>query len=145
MTSLERLLLVSALALGGLVVFLIVVGVVLHRARRLAWRTTWRHLLTALITMCAGAVVGAIVSGIAGFIMTPFMPSDQIRALIIYTTAVGAAFGGFWAAVRMLAVRKQKCESDSAPCILHAVREWVSHTYATYGIKLIGAYQLMRI
>ena len=30
MTSLERLLLVSALALGGLVVFLIVVGVVLH-------------------------------------------------------------------------------------------------------------------
>ena len=110
MTSLERLLLVSALLLGGLAVFLIVVGFVFHRARRLAWHTTWRHLLTALITICAGAVLGAIVSGIAGLIMTPFLPSDQIRALILYTAAVGAAFGGFWAAVRMLAVGEQKEE-----------------------------------
>lgn len=33
MTSLERLLLASTLMLCGLVVFLIVVGVILHRAR----------------------------------------------------------------------------------------------------------------
>ena len=112
MTSLDRLLLVSALVLGGLAVFLIVVGVVLHRARHLTWRSIWRHLLTALITICVGAVLGAIVSGIAGLMMTPFMPSDQIRALILYTASVGAAYGGFWAAVMMFAVREQKQEHE---------------------------------
>jgi peptidoglycan biosynthesis protein MviN/MurJ (putative lipid II flippase) len=108
MTSLERLLLVSALLLGGLAVFLIVVGFVFHRARRLTWHTTWRHLLIALVTICACAVLGAIVSGIAGLIMTPFLPADQIRVLILYTAAVGGAFGGFWAAVRILEVREEK-------------------------------------
>lgn len=107
MTSLERLLLVSALLLGGLAVILIVAAVVVHRVRHLAWHTTWRHLLTALVTIGVGAALGAIVSGLAGLIMTPFLPADQIRTLIVYTASVGAAFGGFWAAVRMLAVREQ--------------------------------------
>ena len=112
MTSLETLLLVSALVLSGLAVLLIILGIVLHRARRLAWHTTWRHLLIALITVCVGAVVGAIVSGIAGLIMTLFLPSDQIQALILYTSSVGAAFGGFWAAVRMLAVGEQASDTS---------------------------------
>jgi hypothetical protein len=42
--------------------------------------------------------------------MIPFLPAEQIRTLVLYTAAVGAAFGGFWAAERMLAVREQKEE-----------------------------------